>query len=360
MKNPLTGFICTCLLVVAGSLPGRAQENKPDAQPAELVAAVPDTAPQQGAPADQPAAPQPATPSQPSATPQTAPDQTPPSPDQEPTVHGRIPELPPPPPKVPDVRRPGEAGWWIGLEGWFPTQQPIFNKGAQSNYTDSSLITMQGRPKEAENVEFGFAVGLHNTLKLNYTDFRAAGDFTTPVDVVAWSQTYTAGTYVSTNYRTQSIRLSYEYLTWPYPVGSRKFRLKTLWQVQYTQIDSTFDSPLEYYDSNGNPVLDTNGIPVKLSAGRYRHIFSPMFGLGTYYYPSRHFRVEFNGSGFGWPHRFSIWDTDGSLNIRVVPHFEIRLGGRAFGFKTSPNASYFLKGIFASAFVGVRWYSNSE
>jgi hypothetical protein len=261
---------------------------------------------------------------------------------------------------VPDVRRPGESGWWIGLEGWVPKERPIFNKGSKSDYTDPSLITMQGTPKAAINFEVGAAVGLHNTLKLNYTDFRASGDFTTPVEIVAWSQTYTAGTYVSTAYHVQSLKLSYEYLTWPYPVGSRKIRLKTLWQLQYTQILSSFDSPLGYYDSNGNPILGTNGNPVVLSASRYAHIFSPTFGFGTLYYPSRHFRLEFNGVGFGFPHKYSIWDTDATLNVRVVPHFEIRLGGRAFGFKTSPDSTYFLKGIFASAFVGIRWYSNSE
>jgi hypothetical protein len=70
--------------------------------------------------------------------------------------------------------------------------------------------------------------------------------------------------------------------------------------------------------------------------------------------------VEFNGTGFGWPHHYSIWDGDASLNIRLIPHFELRLGGRAFGYKTSTTAPYFLKGIFAAAFVGLRWYSNSE
>jgi hypothetical protein len=219
---------------------------------------------------------------------------------------------------------------------------------------------MQGVPKEAESVEIGAAVGLHNTLKLNYTTFRASGDFTTPVDVVAWAQTYTAGTYVSTNYQVQSVRLSYEYLTWPYPVGSRKIRLKTLWQVQFTQVASKFDSPLDYYDSNGNLILDSSGNPINLSAGRSKHIFSPMFGLGFSYYPSRHFRVEAEGSGFGLPHHYYVWNGEVSLNLRVTSHFEVRAGGKGFGFKTSTTSDYFLKGNFAAAFFGVRWYSNSE
>lgn len=380
MTNPLTGFICACLLVVAGNLPGRAQEKSPNPQPAiqaappvvqmaiQTTAPADSTAPQQtAAPAEATAPPvqapaEDAQPPQQTNPPQQAPPagQTPPPNEDQPTQHGILPVPPPPPPKIPDVRRPGESGFWVGIQGWFPKQQPIFNRANQSTFVGSSLITMQGTPKYAEVLEVGAAVGLHNTLRFTATNFNASGDFTTPVALVAWAEPYTAGTYISTNYKTQSLKLSYEYLTWPYPVGSKNFRLKTLWQVQYTSITSTFDSPLDYYDTNGNLILDTSGNPANFSASRTVHIFSPMLGLGGYYYPSRHFRLEVNGSGFGWPHRYDIFDTDVSLNIRVIPHFELRLGGRAFGFKTSTNSDYYLHGIFANAFVGLRWYSNSE
>jgi hypothetical protein len=377
VKNPSTGFICTCLLVLAGTLPGRAQEQKPNPQLTQQTAPVADTPDPQAAtpqtPAPQtPAAPQPGPAQQ--ATPQQAPTQqtqpaaqepvppqpTPPAPDEELTQRGRVPEPPPPPPKVPDVRRPGESGWYFGLSGWFPTQKPIFDRGNLATFTGVSHMQMQGKPKFAEGVELGFAAGLHNSVRLVYTDFRAAGDFTTPNDVVAWAELYTAGTYISTNYHVQNIKLSYEYLTWPYPVGSRKFRLKTLWQVQFTQVNSVFDSPLLYFDSSGNPITDSSGNLVNLSAGRSRRIISPMFGLGAYYYPSRHFRFEANGSGFGFPHRYTIADVDASLNYRIIGHLELRVGGRAFEFKTSTHAEYFLKGTFAAAFFGLRWYSNSE
>jgi hypothetical protein len=360
VKNSLTGFMCTCLLVVAGNMPGRAQEKKPDPQPAGQTAPITD-APQQTPPPDQ------TPPAQQTPPPQTAPPQqtppagqTPPAESEQPVVRGRIPEPPPPPAKVPDVRRPGESGYWIGIGGWFPKQQPIFDRGNAATFTGVSHITMQGKPKVAESLEIGVAAGLHNTLKLSYTDIRAAGNFTTATDVVAFASVYTAGTYVATNYHLQNVKLSYEYLTWPYPVGSRKFRLKTLWQVQFLTIGSVFDSPLKYFDSAGNLILDASGNPINLSASRSVRIISPMLGLGAYYYPSRHFRIEVNGSGFGFPHRYKIWDTDASLNVRIIGHLEFRLGGRALQFKTSTKAEYFLKGTFASAFVGLRWYSNSE
>jgi hypothetical protein len=133
-----------------------------------------------------------------------------------------------------------------------------------------------------------------------------------------------------------------------------------LWQVQFTQVSTVFDSPLDYYDSNGNLILDSTGTPIVLSGAGTKHIISPEFGLGFSYYPSRHVRIEAEGSGFGFPHRYYVWDGDVSLNYRVMRHFEIRAGARGYGFKTSTNSDYYIKGNYLSAFVGVRWYSISE
>ncbi len=382
MKNLLTGFVCTCLLVVAGNLPGRAQEKKPDPQsvdqtapastPAPGADATTDTPPASAAPADdtatnqqppQQGAPQTAPAGQTPPAPQTGQTPVPPPAEEQPTQHSLIAQPPPPPLKVPDVRRPGESGFWIDVEGWLPRQHPYQNGGTKWPVTvdgGSLFTTLQGKPKEAVTLEVGAAVGLHNTLKFIATDFRASGDYTTPIEVTAWNQTYSGGTYVSTTYHVESFKLSYEYLTWPYPVGSRKIRLKTLWQLQFTQVSTVFDSPLDYFDSNGNPILDSTGQLVNLSGSGTKHIISPEFGLGFSYYPSRHVRIEIEGSGFGFPHHYYVWDGDASVNYRVMRHFEIRAGARGYGFKTSTDSDYYIKGNYLSAFVGVRWYSLSE
>ena len=117
--------------------------------------------------------------------------------------------------------------------------------------------------------------------------------------------------------------------------------------------------------ANGNydfqfTLLDTNGNPVVLSASRWKHIFSPELGLAASYYPSRHFRVELEGSAFGWPHHYYIWNGDLTLNYRVFGHFEVRAGENGFGFKTSTTSDYYVKGKWEALFLGVRWYSNSE
>ena len=88
--------------------------------------------------------------------------------DQPATPHSLIAQPPPPPPKVPDVRRPGETGFWVDVEGWFPKEQPYQNGGNQlGDIGNSSFLTLQGKPKFAEAISAGLAVGLHNQLKLD-------------------------------------------------------------------------------------------------------------------------------------------------------------------------------------------------
>jgi hypothetical protein len=41
-----------------------------------------------------------------------------------------------------------------------------------------------------------------------------------------------------------------------------------------------------------------------------------------------------------------------------VGKVELRLGGKAFHFRTSPKSDYYLRGTLAGAFVGVRFFLN--
>lgn len=212
VKNSLTGFICPCLLFFSWIAPGHAQEPPPT---------------------------------------QPAPQQT------------GGPQLPPPPPKVPDVRMPGEAGFFVGLMGWSPFGQPFFDKGRGAIYSDLSYLKIPGRPRiGGPGAEIGIAAGLHNSLRLSYFSAKASGNTTTPTDLVLFTQAYSKGDYLSASYRLQDMKLSFDYLTWPFPVGSRKFRLKTLWQMQYVSIRSSFDAPVKSStpDSSGNITLyETQG-----------------------------------------------------------------------------------------------------
>ena len=318
MKTSLTVTGCLSLLFFSWAAAGLAQQQPPTTQP-------PGTPPSEQTPPPQP---------------QTG-----------------IRQAPPPLPKIPDVRQPGETGYWIAVTAWFPTQTPTIDKGHYSGIPTASFTKFQGKPKLTQGAEVGLALGLHNALRLSYFESRAAGNFTNATDLQLWTQTYPAGSYLSTNYRVQNFKMSFEYLTWPYPVSSRKFRLKTLWQIQYTGVRSVFDEPLKpLVDSTGTPLVDSTGQPLSYAAQGSRWYLTPSFGLGAHEYVSRNFRLEANASGFTIPHHTSIWDADASANLRFG-HFELKVGAKAFHLKTSTLAQFYMRGTMASALVGLRWYS---
>jgi hypothetical protein len=319
VKNSLTGFLCLGLFCLSVVSTASAQDPS-------------DGPPSQAAPPQQ--TPPPATP------PQTEP----PAPPQT------IRNLPPPPPKVADVRMPGEAGYYIGLIDWVPIGKPWVDKGHAATFTGLTKLQYTGTPKYAPGAEIGIAAGVHNSLKISYFQFKASGRETAPNDLVLYSQAYSKGDTVSTSYKIQVGKVSYEYLTWPYPVESRHFRLKTLWQVQFVSMKSSFDAPLL-------PTTDSSGNPVSYQAQGSRTLISPTFGLGVAEYLTRNFRFEVNASGFAIPHHWTIWDADASISYRVG-HIEIRGGGKALHFKTSTKSDYFQYGSIGGAFVGLRWYSD--
>ncbi len=329
-------LVCALLLTCWA----QAQPSDPavpaSAAPAGDTSAAP--ADQQSAPpAAQPPAAQPAS----QAPPQTGPNISAP------------PELP----KYPDVRMPGESGVWIGFGLSEPTGNPIFDKGRASGITNNSLITFQGTPKLGESAEIGFAMGLHNALVVSGFNTRAAGDFASGSVLTLWSQTYDQGVLISTNYHLQDLKVSFEYLTWPYPVESRHFRLKTLWQVQYVNLSTGFDAPLLPLTSpDGSPLIGSNGSPVSYQATGSRWLISPTLGLGVAEYFSKFVRLELNASGFAFPRRWTIWDTDASINLRFG-HFELAGGARAFHVKTSTNGPFYIRGTLFAPQVSLRWYS---
>jgi len=336
-----SAMVLVCVLWLAC----RAQAQPSDA-PAGDSSAKPAVA---AAPADQQSAPPAAQPPS-----QAPPDQQSPPPGQ--TGQPNI-SAPPELPKYPDVRMPGESGIWIGFGGSEPTGNPIFNKGQASGITNNSLLTLQGRPKLGESAEIGFALGLHNALVVSAFTTRAAGNFTSATALTMWSQNYDPGVLISTDYRIQDVKFSFEYLTWPYPVESRRFRLKTLWQVQYVNVATGFDAPLlPTTDPSGAPLYGTNGLPISYQAKGSRWFISPTLGLGAAEYLSKFVRLELNASGFALPRRWTIWDTDGSLNLRFG-HFELGGGVRAFHVKTSTRGPYYVRGTLISPQISIRWYS---
>jgi hypothetical protein len=248
---------------------------------------------------------------------------------------------PPLPPKVPEVLRQDEGK--ISLDGfaWLPVGHPSFNKGQATTSTEASNATLQGRAKLAWGGTLRVPAGAHSAVRLSYFDTHAAGNFTAGTDLNLWSSGYNAGDYISTQYRLRSFGLSYDFLTWPYPVRNRRFRLKTLWQFQYASIKSTFDAPL-----STNPPTPGTGS---------KSIFLPGLGLGVTEYLSDNFRIEALASGFAIPSHAGLANGEADIAYKLG-RLELRAGGKVFYFRTSPQADFFMKGLLAGGFAGLRFY----
>jgi len=251
------------------------------------------------------------------------------------------PQPPPPPPPVPELPRQDENTVSIEVNGWAPTGTPIFNKGLQTTNSQSSYAPLGGKTRFNLGGAVRLPAGKHNTFRVTY--FRAAtdGSFTAPASLNLWGTGLNQGDNIDTNYRLQSVNVSFDFLTWPYPPARRRFRLKTLWQVQYVGVQSGFNAPL----STASP---TNGSGSK-------SLILPSLGVGITYYLSNNARLEANGSGFDIPRHSAVANADADLAYKFGK-VELRAGARLLYFKTSPQADFYMKGRLDGAFVGVRLY----
>jgi hypothetical protein len=295
VKLTLRGWCCVCLLFCFVS-PGRAQNQPP-------------------------------------------PGATPPPPPTLP----KPPAPPPLPPRPPDVKMPDEGAISIGVWGWDLTGQPIFDSGTLSASSETSHLRLPGKPGVGRGADLSLPAGGHNALRVSYFDSKASGTFTVPIPLNFWSVPFSPGDVTDTYYRFESVKVSYEFVSWPFPIGSRRIRVKTLLQGQVLRMDTNFTSPLSA----------TATIP----AAGSKTVILPTLGMGVSDYISRYLRLDANASGFEIPHHGAIGDVDVSINYRISK-FEVQGGARLYYFKTSTNADFYDKGLMGGPYVGLKFYLN--
>ncbi len=263
-------------------------------------------------------------------------------------------------PKYPDLRRPGERGYSIGVAVWTVNPKPLLTKGEASPSDYPGDLLLPGKPKYDQGFEFGIAAGLHNTLRLSYSIASGVGMVKAPGDTYDfyWGRHYVGGTLLDTSYKMRIAKLSFDYLTWPYPVKTSSFRLKTLWQLHYAGLKGGMDAPeLATTDSAGNFLVDSSGNPLSYRAHGTRFAILPAVGLGVQEYLGDHLRLEANAAGFAIPHHARLWDADASVNLRFGP-VEVRAGARAYQLRTSPRQESWIRTTMTGPFIGIRFYSD--
>ena len=91
------------------------------------------------------------------------------------------------------------------------------------------------------------------------------------------------------------------------------------------------------------------------SANASKQIIYPAFGLAAEYALSPHVLFRADASGFALPHKSVLWDAEATIAYRRGA-WEIRGGGKAFHFKTSPNSTEYVSATLAGAFIGLRYH----
>ena len=222
--------------------------------------------------AQQPPAPAPESASQPDSG-QTPPDQN--QEEEDSAVLKTVPELP----KIPEVQMPGEKGISIGLSLWTGNPKPELEKGS-FDYQYLGNIRMMGTPKIDPGGDMKIALGLHNVLWGSFQTTRASGNVYAPSELGLITQVYLQGDYLATDYRLTSFKMGFDYLAWPYPVKTSRFRLKTRYSMQFLRARIGFDAPLlPVVDAYGNPLTNaTTGGPLSYATVHTYQFYIPEFG----------------------------------------------------------------------------------
>ncbi len=300
---------------------------------------------------DQQQPPPPTTPpAQPPTTPPaTPPDQPPPTPPAQPPAGVEptppIPKpavtLPPPrpAPAITTERDTGGDGYSIEPIYWVTHSAPTVQQGRANTALIPGDLGFPGKSKAAYGFAITIPTGHENSLELTVFEAKGQGNSVLGISQAFFGNLYAIHDVLATATTTKTYKLSWNYLTYPFPSAGAKFRFKTLWEIRYTSVDASFDAP-----------QDINAAPVIGSKSNFR----PSFGAGIEYHPVRHVRFEAKGSGFGYPHHGNIYDAEASL-VAHYTHFEVLAGARLFHYKTSPEDDQYFTQTMFGPYGGLRF-----
>lgn len=316
-----TGMLCACLLLPATQILAQEAATEPGDEQTPATQQAPAQPPAQTPPAQTPPATAPGTPPVPKPVVQM--------PASKPTV------------KSTQEHDTGGDNFSIELFGWLTATSPTIRGGFATTVTDAGNLHFPGHAKLSEGAVITYPTSRENSLE--FTFFQAKGQGNTGLINTEnfFGNDFSLGDTVASNWRVRAMKLSWNYLTYPYPSNGAKFRVKTLWEVQYVNVNGSFDAP-----------ADVNAVSTQGS----KAVILPTLGLGFEYHPAKHVRFEAKGSGFGIVHHADIWSAEGSLVVKVG-HVEVLAGERLLHYKTSPKGEEYFSQTLGGPYVGLRWVS---
>jgi hypothetical protein len=214
--------------------------------------------------------------------------------------------------------------------------------GQKSAAVAAQSVALPSADKKTKGVTIAIPAGKFNRVELSYFQAYGLGDVgPANINLSPFGVNITQGDEVVSSYTIRNFKLVWNYLTFPSPPEDSKFRVKTFWGAQYTNIEGVIDAPLE---------LTNTALPAVGS----RHIIYPVLGIGAEYIASKHFYMDARVSAFALPHRSAYYDAEANLVIKTR-HIELFGGYHVFHFKTSPGSDEYFVGTLKGPAVGARW-----
>lgn len=227
-----------------------------------------------------------------------------------------------------------------------PGKSLDINSGKQA--LDYETLHDLGKPKPSSvGIEASYPITRTGSLHFEIFQTKGEGNQIAPVYTDVFSQGIEPGDNLNTQYQILATKLYLDDLLFPHKFPVAKFRLKSLWEVQYVHAKAEI-----------NDLTEGNEAQTPITTSGTKQLILPTFGLAAEYALAPHVLVRVDASGFGIPHKADIWDAGATVSYRHGL-WEIFAGGKAFHFKSSPNSTEDLTATLSGAFVGVRFHISS-
>ncbi|HWF09945.1 MAG TPA: hypothetical protein VG297_15865 [Bryobacteraceae bacterium] len=250
-----------------------------------------------------------------------------------------------PPPAAPAAKTgpdyPDPRTFTVGVFYW--VTGAASNPGLITGRTafDFETLSDLGKVRQSTPVlELSIPITRTGELKFEGSITKGDGNQVASADTDLFATQFYKGDQLSTQYQITRAKLYLDDLLYPHKFPVAKFRVKSLWEVQFVKFKSTIDAPLVTAGETGQGT---------------KQIVLPTFGLAAEYAIVPHVLLRVAGSGFGLYHRADIWDGEATISVRRG-QWELVGGGKAFHFKSAPNSDEYVTGTIVGGFAGLRWH----
>ena len=275
-----------------------------------------------------------------------------PSPQQQTPAERQAAQTPAAPPlqpqkaTIPDYPQPRTLT--IGVFYWLTIPGSGANLLTGTQAPDLETLTHLGPDHKTPGIYISVPITRTGEIKFEGWISKGDGNQTAKDTLDLFGTTFNPGDYLATQYQIKAGKLYLDDLLWPYKFPVSRFRLKSLWEVQWISVSTTIDAPLVAGTET------SSGVTFETATGS-RQVILPTFGLAAEYALTPNLLFRADASGFALPGRSNIWDADATLSYRRRK-WELLGGYKAVHFRTSPKNTEYIEDTITGAYVGVNWH----